>query len=359
MKKIAFLIPTMSSGGMERVMSELVIYFSAKPDIQCHLIIYGKPLDDFYAIPSNVVVHRPGFKFNDAMRLLSTVKTIFFVRKTIVNIKPDSILSFGEIWNNLIIISLFGLKFPLYVSDRNSPMESLGKVHDFLRKVLYPFATGVIVQTSKASELFKRKFKNSNVKVIGNPIRVIESGEEIKKENSIITVGRLISSKNINRIIDIFAKVQSSDWKLVIVGGDSNKQNNRTKFQAQINSLGMEKNIFLAGVQDQVDDFLLRSKIFVFTSSSEGFPNVIGEAMSSGLPVISYDCVAGPSEMIADGVNGYLIPLYDDLLFEQKLRYLMGNESHRIQMGDAAKASIKKFSVENIASQYYDFIVSN
>lgn len=348
----------MGAGGMERVMNELVINFSTKPDIQCHLIIYGKPIDDFYNVPSNVFVYKPEFKFNDKKRIWFTFKMLFFVRKTIIGIVPDSILSFGEIYNNLIILSLLGLKFPLYISDRNSPVESLGKIHDFLRKVLYPYATGVIVQTAIASELYKRKLKNSNVKVIGNPIRVIESNQEIKKENSIISVGRLISTKNFNRLIEIFAKIQSNDWKLVIVGGDSNKQNNKVKLQAQINRLGMEKNIILVGLQDCVDNFLLSSKIFVFTSSSEGFPNVIGEAMSSGLPVISYDCVAGPSEMIADGENGYLIPMYDDLLFEQKLRYLMDNENQRMQMGEAARASIKTFSVENIASKYYNFIVS-
>jgi GalNAc-alpha-(1->4)-GalNAc-alpha-(1->3)-diNAcBac-PP-undecaprenol alpha-1,4-N-acetyl-D-galactosaminyltransferase len=142
---------------------------------------------------------------------------------------------------------------------------------------------------------------------------------------------------------------------LIIVGGDAIKQKNSITLQQKIDDLGIAKNIILAGNQKDVEEYLLRAEIFTFTSSSEGFPNVIGEAMSAGLPVVAYDCVAGPSDMIADGQNGYLIPLFDDLMFEEKLRYLMENEEERQRMGVYARESIQRFSVETIGGQYYEF----
>ncbi len=357
-KKIAFAIPTMSSGGMERVMSEVITYFSAMPEIECHLIIYGKSDNDFYAVPSNVLIYKPEFKFNEGQRSWDTIKTLLFIRRTVKKIKPQALLSFGEYWNNFVLLSLFGLEIPIFVSDRSSPEKSLGIFHDFLRRLLYPTAAGVIAQTAMAKEIFKIKFKNNDVRVIGNPIRAICPHNEIKRENIIVTVGRLITTKNFNHLIDIFSKLSSSDWKLVIVGGDSNKQKNSVDLQAQIDRLGLSSNVILAGTQKNVEDYLLRSKIFAFTSSSEGFPNVIGEAMSAGLPVVSYDCVTGPSDMIEDGKSGFLIPLFDDQLFEEKLRYLMDNEVERENMGAYAQESIKRFSVESIGEQFYNFIIS-
>ena len=101
---------------------------------------------------------------------------------------------------------------------------------------------------------------------------------------------------------------------------------------------------------------MLRSKVFAFTSSSEGFPNAIGEALAAGLPVVAYDCVAGPGDMVNDGENGYLIPLFDQDLFMEQLKVLMEDEDKRLAMSQAAQVSVKKFSINQIVSDYYHVI---
>ena len=103
-------------------------------------------------------------------------------------------------------------------------------------------------------------------------------------------------------------------------------------------------------------EMIIKSKIFAFTSSSEGFPNVIGEAMSAGLPVVAYDCIAGPSDMVIDGENGFLIPLFDQSSFKQRLSQLIKDESLRNKMGHCAKTSICRFGEEFITEQYYEVI---
>jgi len=285
-----------------------------------------------------------------------TIKTILYLRKEIQIIKPDSILSFGEIWNDLVLLSTIGLKYPIFVSDRCRPTKSFGRFHDFLRKHLYPIASGVIAQTEKAKECYSTQFKQNNVPVIGNPINQIEIPEENKRENIVVSVGRLIDTKNYDQLIDIFAKINNPVWKLVIVGGDALKQTNSVTLQKQINDLGLADRIILAGTQKDVNGFLLKSKIFAFTSSSEGFPNVIGEAMSAGLPVVAYDCVAGPSDMVVDGENGFLIPLFDKQQFEHKLEYLMNNPAAIDTMEINARRSIAKYSENEITAQYYQLL---
>jgi len=353
-----FIIPSLESGGMERVMCEIVKYISNILNTECHLVLYGKTRKVFYDLPKNVQVHKPSFEFNNRYRLWMTFKTMYFIRSIIKKLRPDTVLSFGERWNNLVLLSLLGIKTSIFVSDRSSPKINHGFIHNNLRRLLYPLATGVIVQTKIAKEIFDSKFKNRNIKVIGNPIREINYNKNIERGKIIISVGRLIRTKHFDRLINIFAETDSKDWKLVIIGGDSNKQSNKALLQNRIQELNLEDRIILKGVQDNIDEYLLEASIFAFTSSSEGFPNVIGEAMSAGLPVIAYDCISGPSDMIDNGKNGYLVPLFDDDKFKNNLQYLIDHKIEREIMGIYAKESIKSFSSEMICKQIYSFISS-
>lgn len=354
--RICLAIPSLQAGGMERVMSEIAWDFAKRKNVEIHLIMFGKNREIFYDIPDNIVIHKPVFKFDDKYRTLSTIRTIFFIRKEIKKIDPDKILSFGEIWNSFVLLSLLGTKYDTFVSDRCRPDKSFGKLHDYLRKILYNKAKGVIAQTAKAKEIYSKQFHNDNIIVIGNPIRDIKP-QDIERENIVISVGRLIDTKNFDQLINIFSKIENKNWKLIIIGGNALKQNNSVKLQQQINDLNLNEKIFLAGTQKDVESYLLKSKIFAFTSSSEGFPNVIGEAMSAGLPVIAYDCIAGPSDMIKDENNGFLIPLFDQELFINKLNYLINNEKIITEMGNNARDFIiKKFSTKTICEQYFNFI---
>ncbi len=347
----------MQAGGMERVMGELANLFSNKSNIEVHLILYGIKRDIFYPIPASVIVHRPLFIFDDSWRMISTFRTLFFLRRKVKNIRPDAMLSFGEYWNSFVLLALYGLKFPLFVSDRSQPDKSLGIMHEKLRQWLYPKATGVIAQTAVAKNVYLTKYRHQNIRVIGNPIRNILDKDQISRENVVLTVGRLIESKQQDKLIEIFAKINRPDWKLVIVGYDHLKQENRHKLEDLAQKLNIEKSVLFVGKQSNVDDFYLSSKIFAFTSISEGFPNAIGEAMSAGLPVVAFDCVAGPSEMIEEGQNGFLIPLLDLDLFRMKLELLMEEVVLRERLGAYARESISRFSKENIGEQFFQFIM--
>lgn len=342
---------------MERVMSELAINFAASKSNDVHVVLYGIKRDVFYSLPSNITLHKPEFEFTNKRRVWSTIKTLFFLREKIKNIHPDIVLSLGEYWNSFVLLSMLGLNYPVYVSDRCKPDKYLGVVHEKLRKMLYPSAAGIIAQTEVARNVYAQKKLNSNVRVIGNPIRQIKKSENFdKKKNIVLTVGRLIESKHHDRLIQIFSKIKNDDWKLVIVGGDALKQDGLTRLKELVKNMKLEDRVEFTGNVSDVDSYYLKSKIFALTSSSEGFPNVIGEAMSAGLPVVSYDCIAGPSEMIEDGVNGYLVPQFNDQLFLLKLEKLINDDDLREKMGSKGRSMIKNFSSEQISKKFYSFI---
>lgn len=344
---------------MERVMSELARYFSEKPGLEIHLVIYGISREIFYKIPSSVQVHKPGFEFKERRRIISALKTILFLRKTIREIQPDTILSFGEYWNSFVLIALLVLKYPVFISDRCQPDKKLGTYHDFLRRILYRRARGIVAQTGKAKEIYFNDLGHSNIGVIGNPIRQIKGAKQIEREKSVLMVGRLIQTKHHDQLIKVFLSIAKSDWKLRIVGYDHLKQRISENLERMIKENNAESIISLEGKQSDVDRYYLESKVFAFTSSSEGFPNVIGEAMSAGLPVVAYDCIAGPSEMVEDGHTGFLVPLFDMESFKDKLQELMNDEDKCQQFGINAQHAIQKYSIDEIGDKYLRFILSN
>jgi GalNAc-alpha-(1->4)-GalNAc-alpha-(1->3)-diNAcBac-PP-undecaprenol alpha-1,4-N-acetyl-D-galactosaminyltransferase len=357
-KKLVLLSPSLGPGGLQRAISVLANYFAEHANREVYIILYGISKQQFYPLNERVQVHTPDFDFKNKKRFYYSLKTMLFIRGKIKTLKPDAVLSFGEYWNSFVLLSLLGLSYPVYISDRCQPDKSLGRVHNWLRKVLYPMAAGIILQTTTARDIYAKIIRHSNIEVIGNPIQGFVSSEGIDKENIILSVGRLIPSKHHDLLIDIFLACYEPGWKLVIAGGDVVNGNVFKQLKAKVVAMNAEDKIELTGNINHVNKYYQKSKVFAFTSSSEGFPNVIGEAMAAGLPVIAFDCVAGPSDMIDDDKNGFLIPLFDQKLFVKKLSLLMNNEQLRMQMGAAAIESIQKFNPELIGQKYNDFLFS-
>jgi GalNAc-alpha-(1->4)-GalNAc-alpha-(1->3)-diNAcBac-PP-undecaprenol alpha-1,4-N-acetyl-D-galactosaminyltransferase len=357
---LCLVIPSLQAGGMERVMAELADYFVLKNEYDIHLILYGITREQFFSVPEEVQVHKPGFRFNNRYRFIHAIRTLFFLRFRVNKIQPKSILSFGEYWNNFVLLALLGLKYPIYVSDRSQPDKSLGQMHDKLRQWLYPKATGIILQTQKAKEIFLSGHRHNNIAVIGNPIRQFgEHSQNSNREKLVLMVGRLIKSKNQDILLEVFARVSPVDWKLVFVGYDHLKQQNMDRLKQLAEDLSVADRVVFAGKKDNIEDYYLRSSIFAFTSSSEGFPNVIGEAMQANLPVVAFDCIAGPSEMITDGINGFLVPLFNRQEFEIKLKLLMEDSLLRERLGAEAYKSIQRFNKEVICDMFYNFVTQN
>ena len=359
MTRICLVIHSLSIGGMERVMSLLANNFAEREDTEVHLVLIGIKREVHYPVDSSVHIHRPDFTFKNSRRTFDTLRTMSFIRSEVKSIEPDTVLSFGEMWNNMVLLSLYGLRFPIYISERSQPGKNLGRLHNFLRNKLYPAAAGYIAQTEKAKQICLGNKWNGNVKVIGNPIRRVEKNPAVKKENIILTVGRLIKTKHFDHLIEIFSEIDHSAWKLMIVGGDAKKLKLSEELQQKVEELKMGDRILLEGQQKDVDSYYSKSKLFAFTSSSEGFPNAIGEALSAGLPVVAYDCEAGPSDMISDGENGYLVPLFDKEKFRNKLHQLMENDELRERFGDKSNLKLQNFEESKVAQSFYDFILEN
>jgi glycosyltransferase involved in cell wall biosynthesis len=230
-------------------------------------------------------------------------------------------------------------------------------VQNKLRDILYKKATGYIAQTEYAAQLAISKKWNRNIKVVGNPINSRkESPQRQKQEKIVLSVGRLLSTKNFDRLIKAFIELDQKDWKLIIVGGDHGKHKISRSLKALVSCHQAEDRVLLPGYQSNVADYYERSQIFAFMSSSEGFPNAILEALSWALPVVAFQYNPGIRDLVLNDKNGFLVPLDDDELFKQKLLLLMKDPGLRQRMADEAVHTVKEFELDRIGDTLYDFI---
>ncbi len=344
---------------MERVASEFANYFAIQNDFTVSILMFGNNIGTNYNLDSRIKIYTPNYSFENKSRLMATFKALKFIKNKTAFYNPDFILSFGELWNSFVLLALLGTKYPVFISDRCQPDKSLGFLHDFLRKYLYPFSKGYIVQTKFAKDFFSKIIKHKNIFILANPVTLFNNEVQTQKENIILSVGRLIPSKNFDILITIFSKLNAPNWKLVIVGDNTNDPQAIKSLKSLVIRLGLNDRVELVGHQNDVATYYSKSKLFAFTSTSEGFPNVLIEAMGFGLPVISYDCTSGPSDIINHGVNGYLVENFQNDTYIHLLQNLIQNEELRNEMSNAARKRVLDFEIGKIGLSLKNFLLHN
>ena len=348
-KRLCLVIPSLAAGGMERVMSEMANYLVNR-GIEIYLLVMFKG-DLFYQLDSKVKIIQPAI--TKRHNLTYAFYLFQFIRFNIKSTNADAVLTFGERYNSYLLIATIGLKIPVYISDRSSPNKKLSWFNLWLSKILYRKADGIIAQTSLAADLLGKRLggSHSNIKVIPNPLRKINTTATLKK-NQIVAIGRLVKEKRYDRLIEIISKLENKTWNLVIAG----EGRLRPQIEKLIHEYKLEKRVTLVGQQSDIDRYLNESKIFVLASDSEGFPNALCEAMAHGLACISFDCVAGPSDIIENGVNGILVEDGNIELFAKELDTIINDESKRVLLGNVAQKIQTRLNPDLIFKQYLSFI---
>jgi GalNAc-alpha-(1->4)-GalNAc-alpha-(1->3)-diNAcBac-PP-undecaprenol alpha-1,4-N-acetyl-D-galactosaminyltransferase len=353
--KICLIIPTLTGGGQERVMSELANYFNEQ-GYEIHLIFLVRH-EMFYTLNDGIKTYFPNYTYKKSIyyQITYRIHAIFHIRNVVKKVKPQTVLSMPQGYNNLAILALWKLNIPIYVSDRSSPHKKMGFIDSFLRKKCYPKASGIIAQTQTAIENFEKLgIKNENIKVIPNPLRTLSDYQNNRdpKIKRIISVGRLIESKKFDHLIDVFAQINNPNWELYIFGEGPL----RKALEDVIEKHHLKNKVFLPGSTKQIDVEFSKSEIFAFTSVSEGFPNALSEAMAYPVASISYDCIAGPSDLIENGINGILIPVNNKVLFKENLEKLMLNDDLREEIAAQSRKNRIKYHKNTISKEYLEFI---
>lgn len=172
------------------------------------------------------------------------------------------------------------------------------------------------------------------------------------KSKKVIAVGRYSYEKGFDRLIKVWDIVNKEikGWTLHIIGDGGCRE----ALQNQINELGLNQCVFLDGLRNDMKEEYLDASLFVLSSRYEGFGMVLLEAMSCGVPVVSFDCPCGPKDLITDGENGYLVEDGDIEKLADRIVYLIRHPEKRKEMGAMAYKRSADYSEDKIMKQWME-----
>ncbi|MGQ1785713.1 glycosyltransferase [Saccharicrinis sp. GN24d3] len=350
--KILIVLPKLTCGGTERSAAELANFIASSGGDVSIVLMYHKP--KFYELHPKVKLIEPDVKQSEMNKYFYIFFVLYFLRLQFKNLKPDIIFGLGYI--ALSLFSSLGIKSKVVISFRSSPRrvrypnnKVINKMYEIAHRLLRCRVDGVIAQTNLAADIFRQKYKCPIV-VIPNFLRKLNE-VVIEKENQIVNVGHCAFEKGQKYLIQAFAKVNAPNWKLIIVGDGPLRQD----LQKLASELGVGERVVFAGYQKDVDLFLSKSKIFAFSSIIEGYPNALIEAMATPLPSVSFDCEAGPSDIIKNGKNGYLVEVGDVDMFASRLQLLIDDEELRSSIQKQAMLIKTENELSKVAYKYLDF----
>lgn len=214
----------------------------------------------------------------------------------------------------------------------------------------------LVVLTNADANNWRHYF--SNVVVIPNPVTYYpDVVDDIAKDNGrIIFVGRFNHEKRIDRLIDAFRLIADKypDWHVDIFGDGNEKQ----KMLNQIKNLKLDGRVIIHEPIKSIYDEYKRSEMLVLCSEHEAYSLVLVEAMSCGVPCVSFDCPVGPGEIIDDGVTGLLAQNGDIKDLALKMEWLITHEIERKEMGKKARLWAANRSLPVVMSEYEKLLTS-
>ena len=339
--KMAVFIHSLGGGGAERVASNMAGYWSAKGE-DVSVITVASAEGNRYQLSPGVdliplSVH--GESSGIISGLLGNITRVRALRACIKKLDADVVISMMPHANVINGLACLGLRTKSIGSERNYPgIDYTSNLWIKLRRFCYRYLDAVVVQTEVGAQWIRRHTNAKFVVSIPNsvdvplpdlpPVVSVPDGQKM-----VIGVGRLTAQKQFHHLITAFSEIcgNNPEWNLMIIGEGELK----AELQQLIDGLELSNRVKLVGRVGNISDWYNAADIFAMTSQTEGFPNALVEAMAHGVPVLSYDCLTGPAEIL-DGENGLLIELDNIGELRNKLEALILCPEKRADMGARA-----------------------
>ena len=349
MKRIAILIDDITTvGGTERVASTIANKLSGRNDITI-FSLNKKNEKPFYDINLgiNLIVS------DDKRHLFKTLSTAMKIKK--MNFDRVVTFSMGRLsFEFCIILFILGVR-NIYLSEHVS-FESFPGWKRKLKTIAYKLAhkvgvlTDVDVKNLKANGI-------DHVTCLPNisPFEKIAYESKMtnydSRENLVIAIGRMTYQKNFQAMIDIWSKINTEGWRLIIIGDGPDRNNLLDK----IDKLSL-KNIDLHPFSTNVMDYYNRARLILMTSRYEGLPMVLIEAQSFSIPIVAFDCQTGPSQIINNNENGFLVDNNDINSFSDLLQRFLSDRLIQHEMSIKSFENAERFTSEKIIPLWVDFL---
>ena len=375
MKIIYCTHSTYNPGGMERVLLNKVTYLSALPEWEVSVVTtdqHQRP--SFYPFPEKVRMTDLEINYSDDndKGIWKKITSYLCKRKEhkrkltalLLKEKPD------------IVVSLYPSESSFIPDIKDGSKKVLELHFNKFFRIQYgrKGIIGLIDRwRTRQDERIVRRFDKfvvltnedkgywgglPNIEVIPNAaIHVSKNYSEVKNKR-VIAVGRLDYQKGFDRLIQAWKLVQHtgrfSDWKLDIFG----QGEWREMLQQMIDKQGLQNTVKINPPTNAILNEYVHSSLLVMSSNYEGFGMVLVEAMSCGVPVISFDCKCGPKDIIQPGINGLLIPNGDIQALADAMMKVMEDEAYRKMLSLNARKVVDTYSEQAVMAQWIRLFTS-
>lgn len=361
--KLCFVINSLEGGGAERVISNLANQFSSKGNDVTMICL--NTADVKYELNKQIkivnLVNRKDQE-NSLNRMRYAWLTFYRLLVVLRKEKPACTICFmtsANLWAGFCCMIL-GL--PYLVSERITPDYTINTYNKLLQWIsfqVYRKSKAIVLPAGEMGKGFKRnkQFESlTNFKTIYNPINPFKAanGTAVNAKPFILAVGRLDQQKGFDMLIEAYHRLQPLDVDLLI-SGEGPDRDSLTKQIADLNLTGKVK---LIGFKSNLQDYYAQATVFVLSSRNEGYPNALVEAMGMGCACVAMDCEFGPSEIINNGINGFLVEKNNVPKLSVIIAKLLNNSELRKQFSDQAKLINETNSIERISANWEELILS-
>jgi glycosyltransferase involved in cell wall biosynthesis len=379
--RITLVISSLGGGGAERVVSHMAGYWAERgravtilttshgarpPAYELHPQVVHRDLgysSSVYLPVSDLNVLRALLELYNIISpaeqssFIADLNLLAALRQALVETRPDIVLSFMDITNIRVLSAAHGLGLPVIVSERCDPYDNfLGAGRELLRWRLYPRAAFLTALNPEVLRHFSPMVGEQGC-VIPNPVRPPDDAITPEMRDTTITaMGRLSYEKGFDLLLYAFASVAARHpaWRLRIYGEGPL----RSELEELARRLELSERVSFPGFTNRPAAAMRQSDLFVLPSRSEGFGNVLTEAMACGLAVVSFDCPSGPRHIIRDGFDGVLVPPRDVPALASALDHLMSDEAARARLAANARGVLERFAEEKVMGMWEQVIAA-
>ena len=362
-KKICFFSGDITrSGGTERVTLLIIQKLKelGKYDISI-LSIVEQRTQLFFDIPDGIKRTKldngtewiaPGLKY---------IPLVPRLHRFLKNNKIDILIDVDVILDLLSVPASAGLKTKIIAWEHFNynyiwPSKAYQKFRHAAQWFSARSADFIVTLTRQDQENYRNRLgRRKAIQTIHNPMMSVKQSEKVlTREKSIITVGRLTWVKGIDLLEKLIPMVLKKypDWKWYVLG----EGEERPRLEAVQKKNQLESQLILTGNVSNVSEYMQRASVYVMTSRSEGLPMVLLEAAQNELPMVSFDIQTGPSEIIEDGKNGFLISPFSVDKMREKIEYLIQHDEVRKIFSKNTQYIQKRFDVHQIIMHWENLL---
>ena len=378
--KILYVINKMTNlAGIERILTCKMNYLSEKSEYSVFLLTYEQPNQALSFQLNNKITYQPfeaPIPQREGMTLFRWIKAYLSARKVfkhkfynhIKNIQPNIIICTGYAYPVLDIIidasRQINAKTIMESHVKGDTVSMKKYVYNHTLAYMFSFwddyilnkikKTDCVVTLTREDKEFWKSYAK-RIEVIPNVLTITPKKVIDYRTKRVIAAGRYVHQKGFDLLLEAWHRIDKnlSDWNLYIFGNE-----NRKSYQRIVDKYDMNQHVHLMPATPEIVEEFSKSSIFVLSSRFEGFGLVLAEAMSCGLPCISFDCPYGPRDIITDEEDGILVENGNIEALAKAIERLMTDEGLRQSMGEKAINNVARFNRETIMNQWVQLFLS-